>query len=47
MDNLHRELAPVSDAAWDSIDATSVQLYFTESFTFAPYTSEASVSLAD
>jgi uncharacterized linocin/CFP29 family protein len=28
-----------------SHDADSVQLYFTESFTFAPYTSEASVPL--
>jgi uncharacterized linocin/CFP29 family protein len=27
-------------------DASTVQLYFTESFTFAPYTAEASVSLA-
>ena len=50
MDNLHRELAPVSAAAWVDLedearrtahDATSIELCFQETLTFLVYAGEA------
>jgi uncharacterized linocin/CFP29 family protein len=47
MNNLHRELAPISATAWASIEESQANLlYFQETLTFLIYAAEAAVALS-